>query len=51
MYTAWEVEPGASARAPARSIIEGLRERFLVVVVTREPDGEKGPGEHRSVVR
>jgi hypothetical protein len=38
MYTAWEVEPGASARAPARSIIEGLRERFLVVVVRREGD-------------
>lgn len=48
MYVAWEVEPGASARGHARSIIEGLEERFLVMIVTR-PDDEKGPGERRFV--
>jgi hypothetical protein len=41
MYTAWEVEPGASARGPARSIIQGLEENFLVILVRH------GPGERR----
>jgi len=50
MFTAWEVEPGASASGPARSIIEGLEERFPVVIVTRDPDGEQAPGERRSAV-
>jgi Fe-S-cluster containining protein len=47
VFTAWEVEPGASARGHARSIIEGLEERFLVVIMTRGPDGEEGPGARR----
>jgi len=49
VFTAWEVEPGASASGHARSIIKGLEERFLVMIVTRGPDGEKGPGERRFV--
>ena len=44
VFTAWEVEPGASASGYARSIIEGLQERFLVMIMTRGPDGEHGPG-------
>ena len=39
-YAAWEVEPGASDSGPARRIIEGLAERFLVVVMTHVPDGD-----------
>lgn len=42
VYTAWEVEPGASARGRAGDIIEELAERFLVVVMTPGPDGEGG---------
>ncbi len=49
MFTAWEVEPGASASGHARSIIQGLEERFLVSLVTCGPDGETGPGERRFV--
>jgi hypothetical protein len=49
MYTAWEVEPGASASGHARSIIEGLEERFLVMIVTGGPDGEEGLGQRRFV--
>ncbi|MGD8728931.1 MAG: hypothetical protein PVF90_04470 [Gemmatimonadota bacterium] len=49
MYTAWEVEPGASARGHARSIIEGLRESFLVMIVSPDPGGGNGPGERRFV--
>jgi len=49
MFTAWEVEPGASASGHARSIIEGLQESFLVMIVIHGPDGEKGPGEHSFV--
>ena len=44
-FTAWEVEPGASAGGPARAIVEGLAERFLVVVMAPGPDGGKGTGE------
>lgn len=49
MFVAWEVEPGASARGHARSIIRGLEERFLVMIVTRDADGEHGPSAHRFV--
>jgi hypothetical protein len=47
VFTAWEVEPGASTSGRARSIVKGLEERFLVMVVTRGRDGEKGLGERR----
>lgn len=43
IFTAWEVEPGASAGGEARRIIQELEESFLVVVMTRGPDGD-GPG-------
>lgn len=33
IYTAWEVEPGAGARGRAKDIIEGLAERFPVMIV------------------
>jgi len=49
VFTAWEVEPGASASGHARSIIKGLEERFLVIVMTCGPDGGKGTGERRFV--
>jgi len=49
MYMAWEVEPGASAGGHARAIIEELAESFLVVIVTRDPNGGQGPGERRFV--
>lgn len=49
VFTAWEVEPGASSGGHPRSIIEGLAERFLVMVVPRRADGEEGPGERRFV--
>ena len=42
VYTAWEVERGASRVGPASEIIEGLAERFLVVVMTPGPDGAEG---------
>ena len=42
VFTAWEVEPGASASGRARSIIEGLEERFLVMIMTCGPGGEEG---------
>lgn len=43
VFTAWEVEPGASAGGHAKSIIKGLEERFLIMIVTRGPDGETEP--------
>ncbi|MBT8207576.1 MAG: hypothetical protein KJO18_04825 [Acidimicrobiia bacterium] len=49
VFTAWEVEPHASASGHARRIIEGLEERFLVMIMTYCPDGEKGSGERRFV--
>jgi hypothetical protein len=49
VFTAWEIEPGASASGHGRSIIKGLEERFLVIIVTRGPNGDKGPGERRFV--
>lgn len=49
VYTAWEVEPGASVGGRAADIIEGLAERFLVVVMTPSPDGDEG-GVDRSFV-
>ena len=48
-YAAWEVEPGASDREPARSVIEGLREHYLVMIATRSATGRKGMGERRFV--
>lgn len=39
MYVAWELEPGASASAPARDVVRELAEGFLVMVVTPGPDG------------
>jgi Fe-S-cluster containining protein len=41
-YIAWEVEAGASARGHAKSIIEGLEARFLVMVMPPGPDGDGG---------
>ena len=49
VFTAWEVEPGASASGHARDIIEGLGERFLVIIMTCGPDGQKGLGDRRFV--
>jgi hypothetical protein len=49
LFTAWEVEPGRSASGHARSIIQELEERFLVMIVTGGPDGEGGPGERSFV--
>ena len=49
VFTAWEVEPGASDSGHAGSIIKGLQERFLVIIMTRSLDGENGPGERRFV--
>ena len=49
VFGAWEVEPGASASGHARNIIKGLEERFLVMIVTRGPDGEEEPSERRFV--
>lgn len=48
-FMAWEVAPGASASGDARNIIEELGEGFLVVIMTHDPDGEKGLGERRLV--
>lgn len=49
VYTAWELEPGASVSGPAADIIEGLAERFLVVVMSPSPDGEEGAVDRRFV--
>lgn len=49
MFVAWEVEPGASARAPAREIVEGLQERFLVMIVSRGAEGADEVAERRFV--
>ena len=46
-FLAWEVEPGASDRGQARDIVEGLAERFLVILMTPRRNGESGPGERR----
>jgi Fe-S-cluster containining protein len=48
-YTAWEVEPGASAGGRARDIIEGLAERFLVRVVACHAEDGKEVGDPRFV--
>ncbi|GMV03911.1 MAG: hypothetical protein AMXMBFR53_01930 [Gemmatimonadota bacterium] len=47
LYTAWEVEPGAADRAPARDVIAGLSERFPVMIVSFDPDGEDGASRRR----
>jgi hypothetical protein len=49
VFTAWEVEPGASASGWARNIIKGLEERFLVIILSCVPDGGSGPGVPRFV--
>ena len=49
VFTACEVEPGASGNGHAKSIIEGLQEKFLVMIVTSSSDGENGPSERRFV--
>jgi hypothetical protein len=49
VFTAWEVEPGASAGGQARDIINGLAERFLVVVMTYGTEGGKGVGDGKLV--
>lgn len=49
VFTAWEIEPGASTRGHARSIVEGLRERFLVIVMSPGPAGAGGTGECRLI--
>jgi hypothetical protein len=48
-FIAWEVEPGASASGDAGNTIQELGERFLVVIVTHDPDGEKGLSDRRFV--
>lgn len=32
VYVAWEVEPGASAREPAKGVLDGLAEGFPVIL-------------------
>lgn len=49
VFTAWELEPHASESGYPRRIIEGLAEQFLVIVVPRDPGGQKGPGERSFV--
>lgn len=49
VYTACEVEPGAARRGHAKSIIEGLGQRYLVMIVPPGPDGQDGPGERSFV--
>lgn len=49
VYTAWELEPGASDRHPARGVIEGLQEHFLVMVVRRNAGGSRGMAQRRFV--
>ena len=49
MYTAWEVRPGASARSPAREVIEGLAEHFSVMLVSPAPEGAAEPSIRRLV--
>jgi hypothetical protein len=49
IFTAWEVEAGASARGRARDIIEELAERFPVMIVASDPDGEDGMSRRRVV--
>jgi len=49
VFVAWEVEPGASASGHVRNIIKGLEDRFLVIVMTSSPDGEKGLCDRRFV--
>jgi len=48
-YLAWEVEPGAFSDGDARNIIEELAERFLVIIMTRDPNSGREPGERRLV--
>ena len=47
VYTAWEVEAGASAREPAKGVLDGLAEGFLVLLVTPDPASGAGPGARR----
>ncbi|MEM7415905.1 MAG: hypothetical protein AAF389_10445 [Gemmatimonadota bacterium] len=49
VFTACEIEPGASNRGHARSIIERLAEESLVMIVSPSRDGAKGPGERSFV--
>ena len=49
IYTAWEVEPGASTRDPARDLIEGLAERFTVMIVAPDSGGGEGSFRRRFV--
>lgn len=42
VYTAWEIEPGATARDPARDVVEGLAERHSVMIIAPDPDQEDG---------
>lgn len=49
MYTAWEIESGASDTEPAKAILEGLQEQFLVMIVSRNSDGGHVGGERRFV--
>ena len=47
VYTAWELEPGASERDPASDIVKGLAEHFLVVVTAPSTHGEPGSAPQR----
>lgn len=49
VFVACEIEPGASGRGRARSVIQGLEDEFLVMIVSPSPNGRKGPGERSFV--
>lgn len=42
VFGAWEVWPGASQMDPARSVLRGLEEQFVVILTTRSADGDTG---------
>lgn len=39
VYVAWEVVPGAASSEPAKRILEGLEERFPVIVMRARASG------------
>jgi len=49
VYRAWEVEPGASGSGHAHDIIEGLAERFLLLIMTSPRDAGEGQRDRRLI--